>query len=112
MTIPFHVYTFHFLYNSCGCSSKGLTAIEKLLVSVSTTSKREGNGGHTWRKNPKMALISDYLAAASSPDTSADALAIINIGYLLFIHCRPNFEGIFEGPFFFNNLAQLFLHVA
>ena len=27
-----------------------------------------------------MALISDYLAAASSPDASADALAIINIG--------------------------------
>ena len=32
--------------------------------------------------------------------------------YLLFIHCRPNFEGTFEGPFYFNNLAQLFLHVA
>ena len=31
-------------------------------------------------KNPKMVLISDYLAAASSPDVSADALAIINIG--------------------------------
>ena len=31
-------------------------------------------------KNSKMALISDYLAAASSPDASADALAIVNIG--------------------------------
>ena len=29
------------------------------------------------KKNPKMALISEYLAA----DVSADALAIINIGY-------------------------------
>ena len=78
MTIPFPVYTFHFLYSSCGCSSKGLTAIEKLPVSVSTTSKVTLQP--TWRKNPKMALISDYLAAASSPDASADALAIINIG--------------------------------
>ena len=43
--------------------------------------QREGNGGHIWqKKKPKMALISDYLAAASSPDASADALAIINIG--------------------------------
>ena len=36
------------------------------------------------KKTPKMALISDYLAAASSAassaDASADALAIINIG--------------------------------
>ena len=39
MTIPFPVYTFHFLYSSCGCSSKGLPAIEELPVSVSTTSK-------------------------------------------------------------------------
>ena len=34
------------------------------------------------KKTPKIALISDYLAAASSPDESADALAIINIGIL------------------------------
>ena len=27
-----------------------------------------------------MTLISEYLAAASSPDASADALAIINVG--------------------------------
>ena len=32
-------------------------------------------------KKTKMALISDYLAAALSPDASADALAIINIQY-------------------------------
>ena len=32
-------------------------------------------------KTPKTALLSDYLAAASSADASADALAIINIGY-------------------------------
>ena len=40
----------------------------------------EGIGGHIWRKYPKMALFPDYLAPASSPDASADALAIINIG--------------------------------
>ena len=39
--------------------------------------EREGNGGHIWPKTPKMALISEYLAADSSPDASADALAII-----------------------------------
>ena len=33
-----------------------------------------------WPKTPKMALISEYLAADTSPDASADALAIINIG--------------------------------
>ena len=38
--------------------------------------KREGYGGHIWLKTPKIALISEYLAA----DSSADALAIINIG--------------------------------
>ena len=79
MTIQFPVYTFHFLYSSCGCSSKGLTAIEKLLVSVSTTSKvtlQPTSEAIYGGKKPKMALISDYLAAASS----ADALAIINIG--------------------------------
>ena len=88
MTIQFPVYTFHFLYSSCGCSSKGLPASEELPVSVSTTSKvidfgsgmtkliagvggpvvnyyffwgaqREGNGGHICGKNPKIALISD-----------------------------------------------------
>ena len=36
------------------------------------------------KKNPKMPLISDYFAAASSPDVSADALAIINIGRLFY----------------------------
>ena len=82
MTIQFPVYTFHFLYSSCGCSSKGLPASEELPVSVSTTSKvtlqptKEGYGGHIWLKTPKMALISEYLAADSSPD----ALAIVNIG--------------------------------
>ena len=29
-----------------------------------------------------MELISEYLAADTSPDASADALAIINIGYM------------------------------
>ena len=32
-----------------------------------------------WLKTPKMTLISEYLAADLSPDTSADALAIIDI---------------------------------
>ena len=35
--------------------------------------------GRTWPNKPKMALISEYLAADLSPDTSADALAIIDI---------------------------------
>ena len=67
MTIPFPVYTFHFLYSSYGCSSKELPAIKELPVSVSTTSK--------------VTLISEYLAADLSADASADALCIINIGY-------------------------------
>ena len=37
--IQFPVYTFYFLYSSCGCSSKGLPAIWGLTVSVSTTLK-------------------------------------------------------------------------
>ena len=56
MTVLFPVYTFHFLYSSCGCSSKGLPASEELPVSVSTT-----------------------LKVTLQP--SADALCIINIGY-------------------------------
>ena len=42
MTIQFPVYTFHFLYSSCGCSSKSLPASEELPVSVPTTSKVTG----------------------------------------------------------------------
>ena len=72
MTIQFPVYTFHFLYSSCGCSSKSLPASEELPVRVSTTSKVT--------LQHKMELISEYLAADTSPDASADALAIINIG--------------------------------
>ena len=87
MTIQFPVYTFHFLYSSYGCSSKGLPAGEELPVNVSTTSKvtlqPTGKGKEMeaiyGAKNPKMALISEYLAADLSPDTSADALAIIDI---------------------------------
>ena len=33
-------------------------------------------------KTPKMALISEYSAADLSPDASADALAIIDIGFV------------------------------
>ena len=44
--------------------------------------QREGYGGHIWPKTPKMALISEYLAADSSPDASEDTLAIINIRQL------------------------------
>ena len=45
-----------------------------------------GTKGRKWRpyianKKPKMALISDYLTAGSSSHASADALAIINIGW-------------------------------
>ena len=42
--------------------------------------RRKGYWGHILLKTPKMALISEYLAADLSPDASADALAIINIG--------------------------------
>ena len=55
---------------------------------------RQTDGQSGWRsENPKMALISDYLAAASSPDASADTLAINNIEclfhfFLLFFNCR------------------------
>ena len=73
MTIQFPVYTFHFLYSSCGCSSKGLPASEELPMSVSTTSKVTLQLTLT-----KMTLISEYSAA----DLSADALCIINIGKL------------------------------
>ena len=41
---------------------------------------RYHNGGHVWPKTPKTALISEYLAADSSPDTSSDAMAIIDKG--------------------------------
>ena len=43
--------------------------------------QREGYLGHILLKPPKIALISEYLAADSSPDASADTLfIIINIG--------------------------------
>ena len=82
MAIQFPVYTFHFLYSSCGYSSKGLPASEELPVSVSTTLKvpLQPTWGHIMLKTPKVALISEYLAA----DLSADALCIINIGYSRF----------------------------
>ena len=35
---------------------------------------------------PKIALISEYFAADSSPEASADALAIINIGKFQMFH--------------------------
>ena len=38
--------------------------------------QREGYGGHIWPKTPKMALISENLAADSSPDASTDILGI------------------------------------
>ena len=79
MTIQFPVYTFHFLYSSCGCFSKGLPASEELPVSVSTTLKVTL---HILLKTPKFPLISEYLAAASSPDASKDALAIINNSWI------------------------------
>ena len=77
MTIQFPVYTFHFLYSSCGCSSKGLPASEELPVGGG---QREGHGARIWPKKHKKPLISEYLAADLSADASADALAIINIG--------------------------------
>ena len=51
MTIQFPVYTFHFLYSSCGCSSKSLPASEELPVSVSTTLQPTSQvGGLTLQK--------------------------------------------------------------
>ena len=43
--------------------------------------QREGHGARIWPNKHKMELISEYLDADTSPDASADALAIINIGY-------------------------------
>ena len=43
--------------------------------------------GLIWPKTPKMALISEYLAADSSPDASADALCIIDIGCVRLLRC-------------------------
>ena len=80
MAIQFPVYTFHFLYRSCGCSSKGLPASEELPVSVSRTLKVT--------LQPKMALISESLAA----DSSADELCIINIGYGSFSQSSRGFR--------------------
>ena len=40
--------------------------------------QREGYWGHILLKTPKIALISEYLAADLSAVASADALAIIN----------------------------------
>ena len=43
--------------------------------------QRQGYWGHILLKTPKMALISEYLAADLPADAYADALCIINIGY-------------------------------
>ena len=51
-----------------------------IYVFLGGRGQREGYWGHILLKTPKVALISDYLAAASSADASADALAIISIG--------------------------------
>ena len=56
MTIQFPVYTFHFLYSSCGCSSKSLPASEELPVSVSTTSKVTLQPGG-WVAGPTVIII-------------------------------------------------------
>ena len=50
-----------------------------MIIFVRGGGQREGYWGHILLKTPKIALISEYLAADSSPDASADALAIINI---------------------------------
>ena len=42
--------------------------------------QRQGYWGHLLLKTPKIALVSEYLAADLSADASADALCIINIG--------------------------------
>ena len=52
--------------------------------------QREGYWGHILLKTPKIALISEYLAADSSPDASADALAIINISQLVGLLARSD----------------------
>ena len=49
---------------------------EYILLFFWGVDQSEGHGGHIWPKKPKMALISEYLAA----DLSSDALCIINIG--------------------------------
>ena len=41
-----------------------------------------------------MPLISEYLAADSSPDASADALAVINIGFVKLGTAKPSLTPI------------------
>ena len=50
-----------------------------MIIFVGGGGQREGYWGHILLKTPKIAHISEYLAADSSPDASPDALAIINI---------------------------------
>ena len=64
----------------------------------------EGYWGHILPKTPKIALISECLAADSSPDASADALAIINIRN--FEIRRKHFLNLFS---FFRILSRLIL---
>ena len=48
----------------------------------------EGYWGHILLKTPKVALISEYLAADLSADASADALCIIKIGQCSLDKCH------------------------
>ena len=50
----------------------------RLYVILGGRGQREGYWGHILLKTPKIALISEYLAADLSAVASADALAIIN----------------------------------
>ena len=57
----------------------------RLQIHLETSLQKEKSAilrvsGHIWPKTPKIALISEYLAADLSADASADALAIIDIG--------------------------------
>ena len=71
--------------NKLALNVPGTASFQQCQVTLHLINKGQKKGigaiyGHIlWPKTHKMVLISEYLAADSSPDASADALAIINI---------------------------------
>ena len=67
--------------NKLALNVPGTASFQQCQVTLHLINKGQKKGiGAIWPKTHKMVLISEYLAADSSPDASVDALAIINIG--------------------------------